>query len=114
MIQTRATIAALCAAFPGAERTEPFGPGVDVWKVGGKIFAMLGGDPLGVSIKCADIETAALIIEMGHAIRAPYCHASWIKVPLDLVNADELAERIGKSYALIRTALPKKVQAGLG
>jgi predicted DNA-binding protein (MmcQ/YjbR family) len=102
----------LCASHPGAAVSQPFGPDVDVWKVGAKIFAAVSA--AGVVTKTNSTETAALVIEMGHGLRAPYFHASWVLVPFASVPPAELAERIATSYGLIRGSLPKKLQAGLG
>jgi predicted DNA-binding protein (MmcQ/YjbR family) len=108
----RARVAALCAGLPGAEASDPWGGGHDAWKVGGKMFACLGATDPGVSVKCADVETAALLIETGVAERAPYFHRSWVRLP-ETVGDDELAHRVRASYALIRAGLPKKAQAAL-
>ncbi len=113
-MQDRAFANALCAPYPGAEVSQPFAPDYDVWKVGGKIFAVAGRDGDGVAVKTDSVETARLVIEMGRATRAPYFHASWLRIPFGLVSDAELAERIATSYALIRASLPKKLQAGLG
>ena len=79
------------------------------------MFAGVGArDDHGVDVKCADVETAAMVIEMGHGLRAKYLHASWVTVPFGLVGDDELRERILTSYRLVRAGLPKKVQAALG
>ena len=102
----------LCASHQGGEQSQPFGPGADVWKLGGKIFAVTSDQ--GTVVKTESVETAALVIEMGRAVKAPYFHASWMLVPHGQVLDDELAERIATSYALIRASLPKKVQAALG
>jgi predicted DNA-binding protein (MmcQ/YjbR family) len=67
-----------------------------------------------VAAKTADPDTARLIIEMGRATRAPYFHASWLRIPFGLVPDDELRERITTSYGIIRAGLPKKLQATLG
>ena len=61
----RDTANSICSALPGAEVSAPFGPGHDIWKVGGKIFAAIGAEGRGVSVKCADIETAEMLREMG-------------------------------------------------
>lgn len=98
----------LCAARTGAEQSQPFGEGVEVFKIAGKIFAAVSAD--GVCVKTQDVETARLIIEMGRGGKAPYFHASWVLVPH---GVEELAERIATSHALIRASLPKKLQAGL-
>lgn len=107
-------VRALCATLPGAEMSDPWGGGHDAWKVGGKLFAVIGTMDSGVSVKCADAETAALLIEVNRAEPAPYFHRSWVHLPWDRVEDDELRERIVTSYRLIREKLPKKVQAALG
>lgn len=111
--QNRAFVNACCAALPGTAVDDPWGGGHDAWKVGGKLFAVIGTMDTGVSVKCADIDTAQLIIEMGRAERAPYFHRSWVHIPWGLVPDEELRERIETSYRLIRARLPKKVQATL-
>ncbi len=103
---------AICAGMAGADLSEPFGPGTDVWKVGGKIFAAIGADAGGVSVKTPDVETADMLISAGAAGKAPYFHRSWVQIPWEAAP-DELRHRIESSYRLIRGSLPKKVQAGL-
>ena len=111
---TRAITNAHAATLPGATHSDPWGGGHDAWKVGGKLFAVVGAmEYHGVAVKCPDRETAALLIEMGHALRAPYFHASWVRLPWGLVPEDELRDRISISYGLIRAGLPKKLQAAL-
>jgi predicted DNA-binding protein (MmcQ/YjbR family) len=110
---SRAFVNAHCGRLPGAEASDPWGGGHDAWKVGGKLFAVIGSLDTGVSVKCADIETAALLIEVGRAERAPYFHRSWVHVPWGTPE-DEIADRLDTSYRLIRASLPKKVQAALG
>lgn len=112
---TRAIVNAHAASLPGATHSDPWGGGHDAWKVGGKLFAVVGAmEDNGLSVKCADVETAQLLVEMGRARPAPYFHRSWVRIPWGLVEDDELRERITTSYQLIRQGLPKKVQAGLG
>lgn len=106
-------INALCADLPGAELSAPFGPGHDIWKVGGKIFAALGAEGRGVSVKCADVPTAEMLRDTGRFEKAPYFHRSWVLVPFEGIDADEVAHRISVSYEIIRRSLPKKVRAGL-
>ncbi len=113
-MQTRAFVNTHCAGFPGAEVSQPFGPDHDCWKVGGKMFAIIGQMGDGVSLKTDHVDTARLLIEAGRAIRAPYLHASWARIPFGLVSDEELRERIDTSYRLIREGLPKKRQAELG
>lgn len=111
---TRAFVNAHCARLPGAEVSDPWGGGHDAWKVGGKVFALVGAADLGVSVKCLDRESAALLIDLGLAERAPYLHASWVRIPWGRMDEPELADRLDASYRLIRGKLPRKVQAALG
>lgn len=115
---SREMVNTICASLPGAEVSDPWGGGHDAWKVGGKMFASVGSRGDGVSVKTADVETATALIEMDRAIRAPYFHRSWVHLPFDRlgpkdITEDELRERLVTSYRLIRSKLPKKVQAGL-
>lgn len=109
---SRETINRICAALPGAEVSDPWGGGHDCWKVGGKMFAVTGAANGQVSVKTADGDTAAMLIEAGVGVPARYMHRSWIALPVDAPQ-DELRHRIGESYRIIRDALPKKVQAAL-
>ena len=113
MAMSRALVNAHAATLPGAAVSDPWGGGHAAWKVGGKMFAVVGAMDTGVSVKCADVQTAQLLIEMGRAVRAPYFHASWVQLPWGIVSDDEMAERITTSYRLIRGGLSKKVQATL-
>ena len=84
------------------------------WAARCLMFAVVGAmEDHGVSVKCPDAETAQLLIEMGRALRAPYLHRSWVRLPWGLVAEEELRERIDHSYRIIRAGLPKSVQAGL-
>ena len=109
---SRQTVNTICATFPGAEVSDPWGGGHDAWKVGGKMFASMGAIMEGVSIKTDSIETAQMLIEAGVGKRAPYFHGSWINIYWDM-DEDELTARLANSYNLIRASLPKKVQASL-
>jgi len=102
---------AICAALPGATLSDPWGGGHDCWKVGGKMFAVQGVEP-GCSVKCPDIETAEMLRETTAAIRAPYVHRSWVKLP-EGSEMGEVTHRIHVSYSVIRRALPRKTQASL-
>lgn len=103
-----------CATLPGAEVSDPWGGGHDAWKVGGKMFACIGAMNAGVSVKCADIETASMLIETGRAERAPYFHRSWVLVPWERADPEEMEHRLRTSYGIVRAKLPKKQQAALG
>jgi predicted DNA-binding protein (MmcQ/YjbR family) len=111
---SRSLVNQTCAALPGASHSDPWGGGHDAWKVGDKLFAVVGAsDTNGVSVKCTDIDTAQLLIEVGHALKAPYFHASWVRIPWGMIEDAELVERLQTSYRIIRASLPKKLQATL-
>ena len=110
---SREQVNAICKEFPGAEKSDPWGGGHDAWKVGDKIFAAMGVQNRGVSVKCADVETAEMLREVGPFEKAPYFHRSWVLVPFEGVEAEDLEHRVRASYDLIRSKLPKKVQAQL-
>ena len=110
---SREEVNAICRALPGAEVSDPWGGGHDAWKIGGKMFACIGAVTPGVSVKCPDVETAELLIELGRAERAPYFHRSWVLVPWGKVDSDELRHRLEVAYATIRGGLTKKAQAAL-
>ncbi|MGZ3304897.1 MAG: MmcQ/YjbR family DNA-binding protein [Asticcacaulis sp.] len=109
---SRETVNSICATFPGAEVSDPWGGGHDAWKVGGKMFAVTGAMTPGVAVKTADVETAEMLIEAGIGRKAAYLHRTWINLPWTTPE-DELRQRLKDSYRIIRAALPKRVQAAL-
>jgi predicted DNA-binding protein (MmcQ/YjbR family) len=108
----RARVAAIASGLPGATVDDPWGGGHDAWKVGGKMFASIGAVTPGVSVKCADVETAAMLIDAGLGERAPYLHRSWIKLH-ETCEAAELRHRILSSYRLVRAGLPAGLRKSL-
>lgn len=108
----REGVGKVCLALPGVTLDHPFGDDHDAWKVGGKMFASIGAVNPGVAVKTDSIETAAMLIEMGVGEKAPYFHRSWVLLPWSM-DKTELRARLLQSYSLIRSALPKKIQAGL-
>ena len=109
---SRKKVNAICRRFPGAEVSDPWGGGHDAWKVGGKMFACIGAVMPGVSVKTDSIETAEMLIGAGIGVKAPYFHRSWVNLSWD-TSEDELRHRLSASYELVRSSLPKKVQAQL-
>jgi predicted DNA-binding protein (MmcQ/YjbR family) len=98
----------------GATEGYPFGPGTLVFKVGGKIFAILGGDS--VSLKC-DPALAEALRENFRAVTAGY-HLNkrhWNTVELDgSVPDSELRDWIEESHALALASLTRRERAALG
>ena len=72
---SRALVNAVCRSFPGAEVSDPWGGGHDCWKVGGKMFALIGAVMPGVSVKTEGVETAEMLIAAGVGVKAPTCTA---------------------------------------
>jgi predicted DNA-binding protein (MmcQ/YjbR family) len=105
-------LVAYCMAKPGAVPDEPW-EGDLVAKVGGKIFAFLGGDGLGV--KCGrDSDEAA---ELRHrypehvTVMAYIGRHGWNSVRVDgTIPDEELRELVDESYAAIVAKLPKRLR----
>lgn len=106
---SRDTVNAICATFPGAEVSDPWGGGHDAWKVGGKMFASIGAVATGVSVKTDSTETAQMLIDAGVGTKAPYFHRSWVHLP-DGTDPQELEHRLRRSYDIVFGKLTKKIQ----
>lgn len=110
----RAGVGKVCLALPAATLDHPFGDDHDTYKVGGKMFAMVGGMG-GVSFKVSDIAYEVLT-ETGHARPAPYmARAKWVHLddPGDW-DDQELADHLKTAHALIVSKLTKPARARLG
>jgi predicted DNA-binding protein (MmcQ/YjbR family) len=107
-----------CLRLPGSVEEFPFGEGVSVFKVAGKIFALspLRSRPLTVSLKC-EPEIAEQLRAAHHAVRPGY-HLNkrhWNTVEIDGSLEDRsILDMIEDSYDLVVDGLPKRVQAELG
>jgi predicted DNA-binding protein (MmcQ/YjbR family) len=107
----RAQVLDQCRRLPGAREEYPFGDDTAVFKVGGKIFALvsLADEPGSVSLKC-DPGYAALLREQYPAVTPGYHLAKrhWNTVRLDgSVPADELRAWVEESYELVVAGLPR-------
>ncbi|MBC7807269.1 MAG: MmcQ/YjbR family DNA-binding protein [Akkermansiaceae bacterium] len=100
------------SAFSGATVSYPFDETTRVYKVGGKIFAIVGDndDPVRVSVKC-DPDIAEELREQHPGTVAPGYHLSkrhWNTVTLDdSVNDDDLRDWLAHSYDLVFRSLPR-------
>jgi predicted DNA-binding protein (MmcQ/YjbR family) len=109
---------ALCMGFAGAEETYPFSPGVSVFKVRGKIFAIarLDAEPVDISLKC-EPELAQQLRVDWEAITPGY-HLDkrhWNTVVMNGSVPEQLVrDMVEDSYDLVVSALPKRVQKELG
>ena len=96
---------------PEALQDYPFGPGVLVLKVQGKMFALLGvaGSPIEINLKC-EPQQALMLRDIFAAVRPGY-HMNkthWNTVTLDGSIPDgEVQRMIDHSYALVVKSLTK-------
>lgn len=106
-----------CLDRPGATEGYPFGPGVLVVKVGGKIFAIVMEDeePPSVSLKC-EPDIAVMLRESFEEV-APGYHLNkrhWNTVTVTERIADaRVKEWIDDSYDLVVDSLPRKTRDSL-
>ena len=108
---TRDDVLDLCDSLPGSAEDYPFGDGVAVFKVGGRMFALvsLEGDSGSVNLKCDP--GLALELRARHAAVRPGYHPDkrhWNTVDLDgSIDDEELGEMIDHSYGLVVDGLPR-------
>ena len=95
-----------CLAMPGAIEDFPFAPGVSVFKVAGKMFALarLAADPLKVSVKCDPVLAESL--RDSYASIAPGYHLNkrhWLTVTVNEDAGDDMVrDLVQDSYDLVR------------
>jgi len=115
---SRDEVMAACLAKPGSAEEYPFGDGAAVFKVAGRMFALvsLGPPPGSVSLKCDP--HLALGLRARYAAVTPGYHLNkrhWNTVELDdSVPEPELLELIGHSYELVVARLTRAQRSGLG
>lgn len=108
---------AACLALPGAGKEYPFGDGVEVFKVRGKIFAIgrFGGDPPTISLRCEP--DLAVQLRAQHAAINPGWHLNkrhWNTVTVDgSLPAAMVRELIEDSYDLVVEQLPRRQREAL-
>jgi len=107
-----ADLVAYCLAKPGAAPDTPWEEDL-VAKVGGKIFAFLGG--AGVGLKCGrDADEAAELRQRfpDSATVMPYIgRYGWNSIALDgAIGDDELRELVDASYDAVVARLPKRLR----
>lgn len=117
-MKTAAALRKACLALPGAQETHPFGPHVMVFKVGGKMFALVPHDarPMTLSVKC-EPDLAVQLRETYAQVEAGY-HLDkrhWNTVTCDGgLPAKLVREMLEDSYDLVVAKLPKRIQRELG
>ena len=109
---TREEIEAAALALPAATKVVQWGDS-DVYKVGGKVFALCGLRG-GLAFKVSEIGFMALT-EGGPARQAPYfAKGQWVTVDLEDIEAEDLASWLASSHALIAAKLTQAVRRELG
>jgi predicted DNA-binding protein (MmcQ/YjbR family) len=114
---TREGLLKFCGSLAAAVEDYPFGDDVAVFKVGGRMFALvpLEGDPGSVNLKC-EPELALELRARFSAVRPGYHQDKrhWNTVDLDgSIEDDELREMIDHSYRLVINGLPRAQRARL-
>ena len=86
-----------------------------VYKVGGRMFAVLGPTEHGVSLKVSDIAFEALV-EMGVARPAPYlARAKWLRFDdLAAVEEGDMTGWLATAHALVAAKLTRAARRALG
>jgi predicted DNA-binding protein (MmcQ/YjbR family) len=107
-------IATYLMTYPETREEQPFGPNVDVYKVAGKIFAIVSPEqePAAISLKCDPV--IALELRQEFAAVTPGYHLNkdhWNTVVLDGTVPDrELRKMIAYSYGEVVEGLAKPVR----
>jgi predicted DNA-binding protein (MmcQ/YjbR family) len=113
---TRDDVLDLCAALPGATEDYPFGDDVAVFKVEGRMFALVPLDAAAsVNLKC-DPDVALELRAHYRSVRPGY-HMNkrhWNTVDLDgSIDDGEVRWMISHSYDLVVASLPRAVRGRL-
>ena len=118
MPPTYAALRTRLAALPGAVLGHPFGPIPDVFKVGGKVFAMLVDAAEGPRLTLKSDPFLAEILREAHPAVRPGYHTDkrhWNTLYLDEpLPEDVLWNMVEASYEIVRKSLTKRAQAALG
>jgi predicted DNA-binding protein (MmcQ/YjbR family) len=115
--QQVASVQAVIEAIPGAEGSRlPSAPAVTLYKVMGKMFAILEVRRVQVVILKCDPHLPEILREqyagVGH--RSHLDRRFWISVDLDAdVPAEEIERLVAQSYDLVRAKLTRKQKAEL-
>ena len=111
---------AFCGGLPYTTHAVQWG-GADVWKIGGRVFAIGGwqddDEALHVTFKCTEM-SYELLKDTPGCRPAPYLASrgmKWIqRISDDAIDDDGLKDYIAESYRLVARGLTKKMQRELG
>ena len=115
---TREDMNQFCAALPHTTHVVQWG-NADVYKIGGKVFAIIGTGDTGPTITFKTSELAFEVLSDSPGLRpAPYLASrglKWIQQhDAPGLPDQDLCAHIRASYDMIVAALPKKKRAELG
>ena len=109
---TREQVEAQALALPAVTRVVQWGAS-DVYKVGGKVFAVCGLAG-GLSFKVTEIGFVVLTDD-GPGRQAPYfAKGHWVNIDLDGLDARDAAGWLATAHSLIAAKLTRKVRTELG
>lgn len=116
-MMTRTDICAFCANLPHATHVVQWG-GADVYKIGGKLFAVVGLSRIDAAVTFKATEMGFEILSDSPGCRpAPYMASrglKWIQVFEEPgLSDDSLRDHITASYEMVFAGLTKKMQAEL-
>lgn len=110
---TREGVETLALALTAATKVVQWG-GSDVYKVGGKVFAVCGFED-GLAFKVSEIGFEVLTGPGGPGRQAPYfAKGGWVVVNLDETEPDDAQGWLEAAHSLIAAKLTKKARAELG
>lgn len=110
---TRDDIESVALGLRAATKVVQWG-GSDVYKVGGKVFAVVGFEN-GLAFKVSEIGFEVLTSEGGPGRQAPYfAWGGWVVVDLGDVEMGEATGWLEAAHELIAGKLTKKARAELG
>ena len=103
----------ICAmALPAVTHVVQWG-GSDVYKVGGKVFAVCGFDD-GLAFKVTEIGFVVLTDD-GPGRQAPYfAKGHWVVVDMDELDPGDAGGWLATAHSLVVAKLTRAVRAGLG
>ena len=112
-MMTREEIEACAMALPAATKVIQWG-GSDVYKVGGKVFAVCGFEN-GLAFKVSEIGFVVLTEDGGPGRQAPYfAKGHWVVVDLDGADMEDAGGWLAAAHSLIAAKLTKAARAELG
>lgn len=110
---TKEEVQLLALALPAATKVVQWG-GSDVYKVGGKVFAICGLSEA-LSFKVTEVGFMVLTDEGAPGRQARYlAKGQWVSIDLDAMEAEEVADWLTTSHELIVSKLTRKARAELG